>query len=296
MKILVPIDLLHPVQPTIDELVRLTPLADAEVLFLYVKEELPSYERLMESSGDFGDDWHHQVEEKAKAAFQEAMAYIKPHCSKLSTEIVVGPPAMMIETVARDERFDMTVVTPGRHNKVEMFLLGSVTNKVLKHGPGTIVICRPRKDGLRNVLMGIDGSDQSRNALSKACEGFKLKDARITLAHFVSVADVMKMVSPVEYITAVESNLLLEGETFLADGRQILSEHGLNDVDCVLKEGDPATEMINLANALPADLVVIGAQGRTAVQHFLLGSVSQKIAMRAACSTAVIKTSKPQKR
>ena len=87
----------------------------------------------------------------------------------------------------------------------------------------------------------------------------------------------------------IENNLLLEGETFLAEGKNILAEHGLKRVDCVLKEGDPATEIINLAFASEADLVVIGAQGRTAVQHFLLGSVSHRIATRCPCSTAVVK-------
>lgn len=296
MKVLVPIDIVHPAKTTIDQLSALVPLKDAEVLLLYVKEEWPSYERVMGASGDFKDDWENQIEKKAKAAFAETSDYLKNKCASVNTEIVVGPPAMMIETVARDEKFDLTVVTPGRHSQVEMFFLGSVSSSVVKHGPETVLLSRPSTNGhegkARHVIMGIDGSPQSHHAIKRACELFALQDnaVKVTLVHIVSVADALKMVSPVEYISMVENNLLMEGETFLADGKRLLSEAGVEQVSCVLKEGDPASEIIKLANSLPADLIVIGAQGRTAVQHFLLGSVSHRIAMHAPCSTAVVKT------
>jgi nucleotide-binding universal stress UspA family protein len=294
MKVLLPLDIVHPIDHTIHKLVAFVPLQNAEVCLLYVKEELPAYEKVIDAVGDFQEDWGHQIEVKAKAAFEQAAALLKPHCPNVTAEIVVGPPAMMIEAVARDEHFDMIALTPGTHRKVEMFLLGSVSSKVVKHGPATVLICRASErpiERLNNVIMGIDGSPQSRNAVAKAIQQFKIdpEQTRITLIHVVSVADVLKLVSPVEYISMVENNLLLEGETFLAQGRAMLSEHGFKRVDVVLKEGDPATEIIALSKAIPADLVVIGAQGRTAVQHFLLGSVSHRIAMHGPCSTAVVK-------
>ena len=297
MKVLLPLDIVHPVQPTIEQLIAMVPLAKAEVCLLYVKEELPSYEKVIDSVGDFKEDWGHQIERKAKEAFEAAIEQLKPHCTNVSSEIVVGPPAMMIETVARDEGFEVIVLTPGTHRKVELFLLGSVSSKVVKHGPGTVLICRQRStpiEKLDHVLMAIDGSPQSHYAVRQAAKQFAIDPAvtKVTIIHVVSVADVLKLVSPVEYIALVENNLLLEGETFLAEGKAILAEQGITHVDVVLKEGDPATEIIELARSQPTDLIVIGAQGRTAVQHFLLGSVSHNIAMHAPCSTAVVKPSK----
>ncbi len=297
MKVLLPLDIVHPIKPTIEQLIAMVPLKEAEVCLLYVREELPAYEKVIESVGDFNEDWGHQIEHKAKEAFEAATEQLKPYCASVNSELVVGPPAMMIETVARDEGFDMIVLTPGTHRKVELFLLGSVSGKVVKHGPGTVVICREGSapiDKLSNVLMAIDGSQQSHNAVRKAASQFKidLTDTQVTLIHVVSVADVLKLVSPVEYISMVENNLLLEGETYLAEGKAILAEQGITRVDVVLKEGDPATEIIDLARETHADLVVIGAQGRTAVQHFLLGSVSHRIAMHVPCSTAVVKPAK----
>src|SRR4030095_3419016 len=158
-------------------------------------------------------------------------------------------------------------------------------------------MCRERTkpiEKLNHVLMAIDGSQQSHNAVRKAAKQFSIDSAKtkVTLIHVVTIADVLKLVSPVEYIAMVENNLLLEGETFLAEGKTILAEQGITQVEVVLKEGDPATEIIELARSTSTDLIVIGAQGRTAVQHFLLGSVSHNIAMHAPCSTAVVKPTK----
>lgn len=296
MKVLLPIDIVHPVKPTIDQLAALVPLQEAEVLFLYVKEELPAYEAVVGTTADFKDDLNHQIELKAKAVLEEAQSLLNGKCTRIATEIVSGPPAMMIESVAAKEKFDLTVVTPGKHSAVEMFFLGSVSSNVVKYTTGTVLLARPSSNGqekLTHVIMGIDGSEQSRNAIKRSVQQFRLSDdnVQITLVHVVTVADGLKLVSPIEYISMIENNLLLEGETYLADGQRLLADLGIKRVACLLKEGDPATEIIKVAQSLPADLIVIGAQGRTAVQHFLLGSVSHRIAMRSPCATAVIKTS-----
>jgi nucleotide-binding universal stress UspA family protein len=143
---------------------------------------------------------------------------------------------------------------------------------------------------MKNVVMGIDGSSQSHDAVAAAAGQFQFgQQTKIHLVHSVSVAEVMKMISPVEYISVVENNLIMEAETFLAQGKNILAKHNLKNVECVLKEGNPAVEVLKLADSVKADLLVVGAQGRTAVQHFLLGSVSNRIAMEATCPTAVVK-------
>jgi nucleotide-binding universal stress UspA family protein len=294
MKVLVPIDIVQPLKPLLDELQKLVALKSAEVTFVYVKEHLPAYEHVIGTTGDFADDWTHKIDEKAKVTLDEAKQAIQGKCAAVEVEIATGPPAMMIDEIANEDHFDITVVTPHKHTLPGKLFLGSVSSKVLKHVRNTILIARPKDSGnakLRKVVMGIDGSEQSKYAIRESVKRFAIEpDTEITLLHAVSVADVMKLVSPVEYITMVENNLLLEGETYIAEGKNILSEAGFTNVNTVLKEGDPTHEILALAESMPADLIVIGAQGRTAVQHFLLGSVSHKIATGSKCSTAVVKS------
>jgi nucleotide-binding universal stress UspA family protein len=297
MKVLLPIDIFQPHHTTLKALAGLVPLTQADVCLLYVREDLPSYEKVLEAAGDFKEDWSHQVDDKAKKVLEQVANELKPICKSVSSEIVSGTPALMIETVARDEKCDITVLTPGHNQGVEIFFLGSVASKVVKHGPNTIVIGRDHTNGTsaeRKILIAVDGSTQALDALDTCVPEFALggSQTKIELIHVVNVADALKLVSPIEYISIVENNLLLEGETFLADAQKKLADLGVHNVSCKLKEGDPASEIINYAKEISAQLIICGAKGRTAVQHFLLGSVSHRIAMHAPCSVAVVKAAK----
>ena len=52
-----------------------------------------------------------------------------------------------------------------------------------------------------------------------------------------------------------------------------------------------ADQIVDLANAERADLLVIGSHGRTGVRRLLLGSVAEAILRRASCPVMVIKQS-----
>lgn len=53
--------------------------------------------------------------------------------------------------------------------------------------------------------------------------------------------------------------------------------------------GYPKEEILTEAKEWPAHMIVMGSHGRTAVQRFLLGSVSLSVLMHATCSTVVVR-------
>lgn len=55
-----------------------------------------------------------------------------------------------------------------------------------------------------------------------------------------------------------------------------------------LRTGDPADEILSLAAALPADLVVVGRHGHRLVVRSVLGAVAERILGRAACPVLVV--------
>lgn len=294
MKVLLPIDMTHPVSTAIDQISRVLPLEGRTVHLLYVNEIWPAYENLLGAQGEFADDWGRIVNEHALKTMDEAEKILQSKCLKVTREIVSGPPALMIETVARDEHFDVTVMTPGKHPMFEKILLGTVSEKVLMHGPGAILIVHPLANypsELRTVLIGVDGSRNATEAMLKSVDLFQLnkREVNVVLLHAVDVADPIKYISPVEFVSRLEQNLVLEGDAHLAEAKKLLVEAGVKRVDFVLKQGKPAHEIIQAARALPADLIIAGAEGHTAMQHILLGSVSQRIAMEAPCAVAIFK-------
>ena len=54
--------------------------------------------------------------------------------------------------------------------------------------------------------------------------------------------------------------------------------------------GDPAEEIIRLANIYQADLIVIGSRGLTGLKRILQGSVSSQVVESAPCSVLVVKS------
>ncbi|MDX2086479.1 MAG: universal stress protein [Kofleriaceae bacterium] len=51
--------------------------------------------------------------------------------------------------------------------------------------------------------------------------------------------------------------------------------------------GKPADEILQLANELGADMIIIGTKGLTGVEHLVLGSVAEKVVRGAGCSVEV---------
>lgn len=296
MKILLPLDLVHPVEPTIASLEALIDLSRADVKLLYVREVLPAYENALRSSGHFAEDWQEKWDEKANAALHLASALLKGKCQSVVSEIATGSPALTIETVARDEGFDITVLVPRDRHGVERFFAGGVTNKVLQHAPNTVLILRNKPRKLNTVLFGHDGSNNSTFAIKTALDYFRIKESsKVSLVHAVDLAEPIKLLGPVEFVAALEQNALMQGEVFLAQGEKVLHDAGVKHTDVALIEDDPSKGVTTMASEIAADLVVIGAQGHTAVQHFLIGSVSHKIATNISCSVAVVKPVSPKR-
>jgi nucleotide-binding universal stress UspA family protein len=53
--------------------------------------------------------------------------------------------------------------------------------------------------------------------------------------------------------------------------------------------GSPAQELIELANLLDADLVVVGTHGRTGLGRLLVGSVAEAAVKKARCPVLVVR-------
>lgn len=56
-----------------------------------------------------------------------------------------------------------------------------------------------------------------------------------------------------------------------------------------LAEGDPATEVLRLAEAARCDLIVLGTHGRTGLGRLLTGSVAEEVLRKADCPVLVVK-------
>jgi nucleotide-binding universal stress UspA family protein len=56
-----------------------------------------------------------------------------------------------------------------------------------------------------------------------------------------------------------------------------------------LLSGDPATEIVRLAEQEGVDLIVLGTHGRTGLKRLLMGSVAEAVVRRATCPVLTVK-------
>ena len=61
------------------------------------------------------------------------------------------------------------------------------------------------------------------------------------------------------------------------------------DVEVHVREGDPADVLLHVADEKGADLIAVGARGRSALQRFALGSVSAKLSHNAPTSLLIVR-------
>jgi nucleotide-binding universal stress UspA family protein len=74
--------------------------------------------------------------------------------------------------------------------------------------------------------------------------------------------------------------------------RQTPTEPGIA-MERLLREGDPAEEIIRAANDLGCDLVVMGTHWRRGLRRWLEGSVAEAVIRGVSCPVLVVKPSEP---
>lgn len=298
MKLLLPLDVTQDYQAScrdyFAELKRLVPLWQADVLVLYVAEPTDSLEALLASMGKPIKSMSQELELKANEVLTEAQAALKDVCRSVRVQVVHGHPAQMILAVAKEEATDLVAIPARHHSFASSILLGHTAANVLKDFAGTVLILRENPATSQNALralVAIDGSEQSFAAMKSFVKQFEVKQKNIelTILTVVNIVGLWKFVSPVGFVAAIEDNLNMAAETILAQSDKILSEFEIQPAQMIIRTGEAAQEILKAAQDINADIIVVGALGKSTVKEFFLGSVSRKLSVHATCSTVVVK-------
>jgi nucleotide-binding universal stress UspA family protein len=169
-------------------------------------------------------------------------------------------------------------------------LLGSVSAAVTAHGVCPVVVVRPEpRSG--PVVVGVDGSPASESAIAFAFAEAEARDAPLLAVHAWRDG----LVDPA-WAHIYDWDVIEESESAVLAERLAGWGPRHPDVDLVrLVTRDTATHAL-VAQSSRAQLVVVGAHGRSALGRLLLGSVSRAVLHRAVCSVAVVHPRPPDER
>lgn len=140
----------------------------------------------------------------------------------------------------------------------------------------------------KKILVGVDFSDPSRQALRVAAALSADAGAELVLAHVwqpIVSSFGEPVVLGIQHDTAVR-----DAEGALLDWRHEAEKVGAHRVSTRTVVGTPWHELVRLLNEDPGfDLVVLGTHGRTGLRHALLGSVTEKVIRHAPCAALVVR-------
>lgn len=144
------------------------------------------------------------------------------------------------------------------------------------------------------LLIAIDASEASASAVSKAAELAEQLGARIVLLHVLDPDSVVVAPELMQVYQPTLEEMKKAGQTLLRQASDHFSD--LVEVETLMPEGDPATQIVRAAAEHAADLIIIGTDSRGRLAHFLLGSTADAVIRRAPCPVvAVRRSSEPLK-
>jgi universal stress protein A len=144
---------------------------------------------------------------------------------------------------------------------------------------------------VRSILVPTDFSECARHAVPVAAELARLLGARVMCLHVVE-----PVVQPVGWTPVAESMPATElGERLEETAARDLpafsksEEFAGLEVEDLLAHGEPAAEIVRVAEERGAGLIVVSSHGRTGLGRILFGSTAESVVRHARCPVLVVK-------
>lgn len=139
----------------------------------------------------------------------------------------------------------------------------------------------------RHILVAIDGSDISTQALEYAIE--QHRDATITAIHVVEAANsFLSFGFSVEAYDEIPSQERDRVEALLEEATQMAADRGV-EIQTTGETGKAVQEIVEYAEETDVDHIVIGSHGREKTSRILLGSVAELVARRSPVPITIVR-------
>jgi nucleotide-binding universal stress UspA family protein len=171
----------------------------------------------------------------------------------------------------------------------------------------------------QKILVAQDGSDNGQKALALAAQISAKMGWDLTIVHVLmhgSAADEMARMAEVEHVIAHTAKRVIPdslnmpptmaefldhpeadraravaeiGEYVLRIAQRAATEAGAKNVKTLLRDGDYGDGILDAADDIDADMIVIGRRGLGRLRGLVLGSVSNKVVQHAECSVLTVR-------
>lgn len=212
---------------------------------------------------------------------EHMLAYLEQKKGELGdlscdVNVVCGHPAT--EILSRAESTDLCVIARHGRSGLGRWLLGGVTAHVARASskPVIVVPCETAEQPpkLETIMVCLDGSDIAERGLEEAVKLAAAVGAQLTLYRFVPLAS-----------AADPEGELIEAKAYLQSLREKHSELVFHTF---AQPGAWRHNIVESAQELKVDLLVMGSHGRRGVARWLLGSVAEHALHHIPCPIMIV--------
>ena len=134
------------------------------------------------------------------------------------------------------------------------------------------------------ILFPTDGSEASKRTFPHAVSQAEAFDARVHVLYVVNTTYAGVGAGGSKNVNSLRA----EGEEVTDEFERRLRDEGV-DVVTRIEEGDPHTKITEYADD-EADMIVMGTRGRSGIEKYLLGSVTEKVVRTADVPVFTVRT------
>ena len=214
--------------------------------------------------------------------------------------VMAGDPRSVIVDRASAIGADLIVLGSHGSGGLTQFLMGSVARTVVRHAHCSTEVVRVPESGRgprgMKLLLATDGSECAAHAArSIAARPWPLEtEVEIFTVVELALTDLQAAFEPPmfdnETKEKIREDAMRHAQEAIREAAEILAGSPLKTSESIsVLTGSPKQIILDEARNFDADMIVTGSHGRSGINRFMLGSVSEAVAAHAECSVEVIR-------
>ncbi|MAT72509.1 MAG: hypothetical protein CMJ58_23655 [Planctomycetaceae bacterium] len=268
---------------------------DSQLDFVHVT----SPGRSQESPGEWGESSEKQANEdlpQLSARLEElAQKAMGAGVRSVETVLAEGDPFERIGAYAESRDVNVIFVGAGEVSPSGQVFLGNTAARLRRWAATPVWIVKPNNPPpIRRILCPVDMLSASSRALRNAIHIARKLDAELTVLT-VAQSPLGKAGHLAELRSTLEQGPPERREPHHQVFDEFLSKFDFHLVrsEKVVRLGNPRHEVVNVAQEIAADLIVMGSAGRTGLAHILVGGVARRVAQVLPCSVITVRSESP---
>jgi nucleotide-binding universal stress UspA family protein len=186
------------------------------------------------------------------------------------------PPEVIVETAGEKKADLIALGTYGRKG-LKRLLMGSVTSQVVLNAPcDVLVVKKPCADcvgAYHSLLVPFDGSASSKKALGRACDLSKTDGSELSVLYVIPRYEEMMDFFKTE---SIKKSLYQEAEKIVEVAKKLAVGQGVQ-IKAVVQEGHAGDKIVEIADKMKHDLIVVGTHGWRGMNKAIMGSTAERI-------------------